>query len=58
MKEVQDSPFFASGTVSYPNGDNVPDITKTAIISSSGVSQTLTYNAAGQILSASVPTHV
>lgn len=58
MKEVQDSPFFASGTVSYPNGDNTVDITKTAVISAGGQVQTLTYNAAGQILSASVPTNV
>jgi hypothetical protein len=55
MNEVQDSPFLASGTVTYPNGDNVVDATKTAIVSSGGRSQTITYNAAGLILSVSNP---
>lgn len=52
---VQELPFIASGTVTYPSGDNVVDPTKTAIISSGGRTQTITYNAAGLILSASNP---
>lgn len=52
---VQDLAFIASGTVNYPSGDNVVDATKTAVVSSGGKSQTITYNAAGLILAATNP---
>jgi hypothetical protein len=55
MTQVQDSAFLSSGTVNYPSGDNVVDVTKTAIVSANGKSQTLQYNAAGKLLSASNP---
>lgn len=55
MQEVQESPFIASGTVNYPSGDNVIAPTLTAVVSANGKSQTITYNAAGKILSASNP---
>lgn len=47
------SPFVADGTIAYPNGDNVVDATKTAIVTSGGFTQTLTFNAEGKLLAAS-----
>lgn len=53
MQYVQDSPFLYPATVSYPAGDNIVDATKTAVISDGYKQQTLTYNAAGNLLAAS-----
>ena len=50
MTEVQLSPFVASAT--YVRSDNAVDATKTVTVQWNGKSQTLTYNAAGQLLNA------
>lgn len=53
MTLVQLSPFVVGHSIS--RADNAVDATKTAVVSAFGLTQTLTYNAAGQLLVATTP---
>lgn len=52
-QEVVLSAFVAAA--SYSRSDNVVDATKTVVVTWCDKSQTLTYNAAGQLLNATNP---
>lgn len=54
--EVVLSAFVAAA--SYSRADNVVDATKTVVVTWGGSTQTLTYNAAGQLLNATNPVRV